>query len=696
MTKTQAPFKIREKIANRRTLFSKSLFLFLTPAVLFISCQRSAEQPDFAIEDFNMLNNWQTDLTDKKINLDYQNAIDSGFIIPTARQIPEGVFEFVFKIKSLSKARTYYYKIYYQNESYKYPEDYGMELMNPLCEENFYGSWENVETGFKATPKITSRTPELIKDYFRIVGNPREEERYFGNVPSNKPITEEEISIMAQGIRLNKPWYEDVIRKAKNNNISVEEQIRLDAIWVIRENRMKNRINQRWKRNVRTGQYSFMLVVTTEEDLKKIPSSLKNISETWNGQFVNPYWYFNYGPGRQLKNTAIVLSPVRFSVSAHPDPGAGIYVNDSHLRANNYDWIDTCSRSDCGSNLSLFSNACFEQYFHFIHSSMQFKNIPVITKLHDSFFTRKMYEEYLKSYDDKNMVNASITNTDCPCRDVFADSSLNQIVLQSPPPAKNKYEKVNIGVMSRHGFTYGKFTAKIKFPELLNNDQMWNGLTNAFWLLNQSNEEWNRVRECRKKGFIPKNLSGENAERVLTTSYSEIDIEIRKASPVWPVTSYTPPHRRPEYKGDDWEDIIVTCTIWDLACEQPKKFTSGTQYAYHDNEKFLWHRWNPWYQALTTKYPVKDDSLNKRNYYYYQIEWKPDTIIWRIGPEKDQMKVIGYADATITTIPNNQMLMVITQEYHPSIWWPESPQLLEYIPFTETPIKGYVLSIEIE
>ncbi len=93
---------------------------------------------------------------------------------------------------------------------------------------------------------------------------------------------------------------------------------------------------------------------------------------------------------------------------------------------------------------------------------------------------------------------------------------------------------------------------------------------------------------------------------------------------------------------------------------------------------------------------MKDDELNKRDYYYYQIEWKPDTIVWRIGPEKDQLKVIGYIDASMTTIPNNQMLMIVTQEYHPSIWWPESPQLLEYIPFPLSPIKGSILEMEIE
>lgn len=664
---------------------------------LSVSCNNSKENTGFSIAGLNMLSNWQPNQTHKTIWLDYQNAIDSGFIIPSIRQITEDGFSFEFFIKNHRKASNFFYKIYYQNETYKYPEDNGMNLMNPLCEENFYGSWENADTEFKTTPVITSDSPEvLIKDYVRIVGNPREEARYFGKENSDKPISETEIADLSQSIPSNKLWYEDVVRKAKENNITIEEQTRLDAIWVIQENRKKNRINQRWKRNPRVGQYSFLLVVTTADDLNKMPASIKNISKDWNGHYLNPYWYFNYGPGKELKHTVVMQSSTTLSVSARPDLTAGIYINESYLRVNNFEYYKTFFREDCGSNTTLFSQAHFEQYFHYKHHSLQFKNIPEISKLHDSFFTRKMYDGFLKKYNEQNMVAANITNTHCPCRDVFSDSSNSSIVLQNPPPEKNKNEKVNVGIISRHGFTYGKFTAKIKFPELLNNEQMWNGLTNAFWMLNQSNESWNQLRECRKKGYIPKDQEGKNALRVPITSYSEIDIEIRKASPIWPHTSYNPPHRRPEYNGSDLEDIIVTCTNWDLACENPLRFTSGTHYSNHNGKEYLLHRWNPWYQAITHKHPVKDDELFKRDYFYYQIEWKPDTLIWRIGPEKNQLYEICFMNSKVTSIPNNQMLLVVTQEYHPSVWWPESPQLLEYIPFTETPIKGYVLEFEIE
>ncbi|MBL7930146.1 MAG: hypothetical protein JNL47_11830 [Bacteroidia bacterium] len=681
---------------NALTNVIKLLFVLII-SNHFIACTGYKRKPGFTIMDFTMLSNWQPGQLEKKISLDYLDAIDSGFIIPTHRQVPEGYFDFTFKFNPHNKKGNFYYKIYYQNETYKYPEDQGMGLVNPLCEENFYGSWEDTETGFKKIPENSSGDKEyLVKDYFRIAGNPRSEERYFGKVNDDKAITEDEILVMSQGIYNDKTWYEDVIRKAKDNKISVEEQIRLDAIWVIRENRKKNRLNQRWKRNPRVGQYSFLLVVTLEDDLNRIPTSVKMIGEKWNGHYLNPYWYFLYGPGQELKNTAILISTTKLSVSAHPSTGAGIYINERHLQNNGFSYTDSSFREDCGSSTSLYSQAHFEQYFHFLHSSMSIKNIPVIGKLQDSYFTRKMYDSYLKNYHPDNMVNAGIANSYCPCQDVKSDRNKNQIELQNPPPRKGHYEKVNVGIISRHGFTYGKFTAKIKFPELLNEEQMWNGITNAFWMLNQSNDDWNRLRECRIKGFIPKDQSGENAIRVPFTSYSEIDIEIRKASPVWPHTSYNPPHERPAYYGDDYKDVIVTCTNWDLACQSPLRFTSGTQYSRHNGKEYLLHRWNPWYQAITLKHSAKDDYLFKRDYFYYQIEWKPDTLIWRIGPEKNQLTEICFMNSKVTTIPDNQMLMVVTQEYHPSVWWPESPQMLEYIPFTETPIKGYVLEFEIE
>jgi hypothetical protein len=108
------------------------------------------------------------------------------------------------------------------------------------------------------------------------------------------------------------------------------------------------------------------------------------------------------------------------------------------------------------------------------------------------------------------------------------------------------------------------------------------------------------------------------------------------------------------------------------------------------------HRWTHWYKAVTSKYPASDEELFGGNGYYFQIEWKPREIIWRIGPSKDKLRVVGYMNDRVTSIPNNQMLMVLTQEYHPSQWWPESQYEQEYIPFLMKDLEGRLYEVEIE
>ena len=123
----------------------------------FFSCNNNAitseklSCSDFSIQNFNPLSNWQKDsMESKTIFIDYNNA-NSGFIIPTSKQIQEGSFAFQFEIKNnTSSTQNFYYKIYYQNESYKFDEiDALTKRENPLAEENFYGSWENTATTFK-------------------------------------------------------------------------------------------------------------------------------------------------------------------------------------------------------------------------------------------------------------------------------------------------------------------------------------------------------------------------------------------------------------------------------------------------------------------------------------------------------------------------------------------------------------------
>ena len=98
------------------------------------------------------------------LDMDLKGVVNEGIVIPSASQAEDGSFVFTFNAKAGQ-----YYKIFYQNESYKFDDE------NPLNNENFYGSWEDVNIGFK---KVESTG--LVTDSFRIVGNPRDERKYYG------------------------------------------------------------------------------------------------------------------------------------------------------------------------------------------------------------------------------------------------------------------------------------------------------------------------------------------------------------------------------------------------------------------------------------------------------------------------------------------------------------------------------------
>jgi len=75
----------------------------------------------FSIADFNALSNFGKG-TDSlsSLNIDFTNAM-MGIEIPTSRQTKSGYFVFTFKIKNNTPSTaSYFYKIFYQNESYKF------------------------------------------------------------------------------------------------------------------------------------------------------------------------------------------------------------------------------------------------------------------------------------------------------------------------------------------------------------------------------------------------------------------------------------------------------------------------------------------------------------------------------------------------------------------------------------------------
>ena len=168
-------------------------------------------------------------------------------------------------------------------------QNYKFEDNDSLSNENFYGSWEDVNVGFKKVEESG-----IVTDYFRIVGNPRDEKKYYGADLTKNNFNKEAVDNVINNIKSTPEWFASVKEKAINNGNNLDEQLYLDAIWIINDNKNRGDVNNRFKRNPRVGEYSFMLVVCDEDALNQIPDYIKNISLTdENGAFVNPYSYFS-------------------------------------------------------------------------------------------------------------------------------------------------------------------------------------------------------------------------------------------------------------------------------------------------------------------------------------------------------------------------------------------------------------------
>ncbi len=633
------------------------ILLILFFPSLFTSCGQSARAPEvaaeqFVVKDFNPVTNWKQGET---LFLDYNGAITNGFTIPGAQQVEGGLFTMEFQLKNTGKGpQKFSFKIYYQNESYKFPERDVVDStkQHPDSWENFYGSWE--DTGIKFTETETIAADDEfhpVKSKFRIVGNPRNEQRYFD-----------------QGK------------------------------------------NDRWKRNPRVGKYSFMLVVTTVANLqeKLIPDAAADISISGGAGFLNPWFYFLYGPGKSLKNTIVQKFSGMLTVAANPDPGAGIYINPV---AYSKEDAEKSKTAGCGQDPALYNTAAFEQFAHYIDPSTRMNNIPVIADVLNDNYTRMDYNWNKRFYRKEELVAITASVAPRPCETVISDPVNHKITLRNPKAEFGKWQKQNVGVITRHGMTFGKYTLKCKLTELLNKNNMWNGLTNAIWLITQSQSDWNFRRDCNNNGYMANYYGGQEDQRVKNVGYSEIDFEILKTVPYCPSWVLPPAYVNglddqnnvqnwnvpfPEEVLADDDKIMVSCTNWDMACWQPAAFHEGCDPIRYEDKTYWAHRWDKNYRALTQKTPERDDELFASPFYYFQIDWQPDKIIWRIGASKDKMRVVGYMDDKVTSIPNNQMLLIVTQEFHNTKWWIGSAYSQDNVPFPKVDYVGEIFELTIE
>ncbi|MBE6342559.1 MAG: hypothetical protein E7065_04110 [Lentimicrobiaceae bacterium] len=613
------------------------------------------------------------------LDMDLKGVVNNGIVIPSASQAEDGKFVFTFNAEAGQ-----YYKIFYQNESYKFDDD------NPLNNENFYGSWEDVNIGFKKV-----EATGLVTDSFRIVGNPRDERKYYGSDLTENSLSETAINNVINSIRNTPEWLASIEEKAKNNGYDVDRQLYLDAIWIINDNKNRGDVNNRFKRNPRVGEYSFMLVLCDEKALNNIPDYIKNISLTdENGDFVNPYSYFSQNKNNDIE---VIISDKKLKTRAVITPEYGIFLDEMQVKTDNYT-VDN-SNPRCSNSDEMYSNALYKQFLSHVSQQYTLRNIPLIKDVvsDDEPYTMKEYEEAMTKYDSSQLQYNYPVVTDRLGSTVKLNDD-NSISLVNPGcDDVENLQKESTGIMTRVGFTYGKYRGKIKFPVMLNEENIWNGLTYAFWLIYQDEHAWNNRRTSTKGGgYIDKNDDSESPVRHHDYHYSEIDIEIVKASRYWPKMYYDEKDTRlatenPRYNNE----IMYCCTNWDLATREPNNFASGINRIPYMGREYDAMRWTDMYKALTLKSPISNDVF-KEDYYYYEIEWRPNEIIWRVGPSPEEMVVVGYMNDEYTAIPDNQMVCIVTQEYHYSEWWPPIVFEQGLIPYNKTDIEGRVYEIVIE
>ncbi|MGD0710421.1 MAG: hypothetical protein ABR968_04510, partial [Bacteroidales bacterium] len=506
-------------------------------------------------------------------------------------------------------------------------------------------------------------------------------------------FSKEKINGIIKAIKDTPDWLKSVKEKSIDNKTSLDEQLYADAIWTLGFQMEQGYCNQRFKRNPRMGLYKFYIVIATENALKKIPQTVQYINKIdSNKNFTNPICYFTNGEGKSLNEVIIFESKKLLKVKTIFGFEKGVFINP--LSTKNMKTDQHYFNGLCNSSTDAFKNALFEEFFSDIPSNYNLNNIPVIADVIKDHITREQYNEYVKLYtNSKDLIKKHASISNCPCQNISIDSLLKSIAIKNPGNKNNEFEKQIVGIKSRIGFVYGKYFAKIKFPDLLNEYNVWNGITNAYWLIYQSDYDWNRRRKSiAEGGYVPKGYQGPEGLKHKTPdiNYSEIDIEIVKESKYWPTNQ--PANDKPELQND----VMVTCTNWDMADKEPKGFIKSlTDFKYQDSTYTI-HRWDDWYQALTHKHPEKDAELFKRDYYWYEINWTPTKIEWKIGPEKNNMRTICVMDTSITVIPNNQMLMIMSQEFHYQEWWPLSPFKQNFIPFPKNDIVGKLLEFEVE
>ena len=132
-----------------------------------------------------------------------------------------------------------------------------------------------------------------------------------------------------------------------------------------------------------------------------------------------------------------------------------------------------------------------------------------------------------------------------------------------------------------------------------------------------------------------------------------------------------------------------------MACRDPENYSSGVFTMDYGDRNYEAMRWSPNTQAMTIRTMMSNEVFDD-DVHYYEIDWQPRSITWRHGNSPDNMVEAGYVDDSYSSIPDNQMQCIVTQEYHYSEWHAPVVFWQGLIPYNKSDIVGKVYEIVIE
>lgn len=520
--------------------------------------------------------------------------------------------------------------------------------------------------------RFTLTDPSAAGQRFRYMVYYRNETYAFKDKADGDLAEENFYGGFTDGFHLSTPLSDD--------GVVVEDRITL------RSDPREEFISDHWARNPRTGRYSLLIVAQLETSFNDdpLPADVLDTRARTNGHFTEPYTYWLNGPGAQRENASMLLVPDMLALSVDLDPTKGVL-------------------GCCGDT------PAFEAFIHHLDTNARFNNIPTIADALDNAFTRTIYDSLLCFTPKEAFVSTTPYVAASPCANIRLDSTTKALEIRNPAATVARPRKEQTGVRARHAFTYGRYRIHAQLSPLLNDSDLWNGLTNAIWLIGTGAP--GALRRPCNGGYLSYASDGGETRRIPRTNYAEIDFEIMKGMPLCPERAFPPIYPQQVADPNDrsaWSralpsevleqhgNVTVALTNWDLACPQPPRFGIGCQDITLDGEVFTSHRWDTDYRAVTQKRMEADDELFGPNGYWFEIDWRPTEIFWRIGPSPEHMRTVGYMNSSMTSIPEVPMWVAITQEFHNTAWWPGCPYEQGGIPFPGKDLTGRVFSVRID